>query len=85
MRQLYWLSFRVLKEGEARVLMLEESLLQVLERMVLDGSILLVDKISVRWNDIFREAHSEWPAFYSQIFDMLGVDNDKPSDPAALA
>lgn len=60
-------------------------LLKVLEKLVMDGSILLVDRISVRWNDVFREAHSEWPAFYSQIFDMLGITYEKPLDPAELA
>ena len=49
---------------------------QVLEKMVLDGSILLVDRIFVKWSDAFRDAHVEWPAFYMQIFAMLGVESD---------
>ena len=44
--------------------------------MVQDGSILLVDRISVKWSDAFRNAHVEWPAFYMQIFAMLGVESD---------
>ena len=49
---------------------------QVLEKLVLDGSILLVDQIHVKWSDAFRDAHVEWPAFYLQIFTMLGVESD---------
>ncbi len=50
--------------------------MQVLEKMVRDSSILLVDRIYVKWSDAFRDAHVEWPAFYLQIFAMLGVESD---------
>ena len=53
--------------------------------MMLDGSILLVDSITVLWNDVFRSAHVEWPGLHSHIFEMLGISYDKPADPAALA
>jgi len=57
----------------------------VLEKMVLDGSILLVDRISVKWSDAFRDSHVEWPAFYTQIFAMLGVELEATSTAAALS
>ena len=52
--------------------------------MVLDGSILLVDRIFVRWSDAFRDAHVEWPSFFNQIFAMLGVEVDTASAPLAI-
>ena len=58
---------------------------QVLEKMVLDGSILLVDRISVKWSDAFRDSHMEWPAFYTQIFAMLGIEVEATSASAALS
>jgi len=58
---------------------------QVLEKMVLDGSILLVDRISVKWSDAFHDSHVEWPAFYTQSFAMLGVEVDAASASAALS
>jgi hypothetical protein len=35
--------------------------------MVHDSSLLLVDAIEVKWNDVFRPEHLEWPAMYSQV------------------
>ena len=40
---------------------------EVLEHMVHDGSLLLVDAIEVKWNDVFRPEFLEWPAMYSQV------------------
>ncbi len=40
---------------------------EVLERLLEDGSLLLVDRADVKWNDVFRPHLAEWPAFYSQV------------------
>lgn len=40
---------------------------EVLEAMVHDSSLLLVDAIDVKWNDVFRPEFLEWPAMYSQV------------------
>ena len=40
---------------------------EVLEHMVHDSSLLLVDAIEVKWNDVFRPEFLEWPAMYSQV------------------
>jgi hypothetical protein len=42
---------------------------EVLEAMVHDSSLLLVDAIEVKWNDVFRPEFLEWPAMYSQVID----------------
>ena len=42
---------------------------EVLEAMVHDSSLLLVDAIEVKWNDVFRPEFLEWPAMYSQVGD----------------
>ena len=42
---------------------------EVLEAMVHDSSLLLVDAVEVKWNDVFRPEFLEWPAMYSQVMD----------------
>jgi hypothetical protein len=56
---------------------------EVLERMVEDGSLLLVDRIHVKWNDAFRPEMQEWPELCSHAFELLGIQQGKPGAFAA--
>lgn len=46
---------------------------ELLYRMVVDGSILLVDRLCVKWNDVLLTEYAEWPDLYDSIFELLGV------------
>lgn len=45
----------------------------VLPQMILDGSILLVDELHVKWYDGIREEYAEWPEMLEELLGLLGV------------
>jgi hypothetical protein len=47
--------------------------LDVLPRMIMDGSILLVDELHVKWYDGIREEYAEWPEMLEELLGLLGV------------
>lgn len=47
--------------------------LHVLPRMIMDGSILLVDELHVKWYDGILEEYAEWPEMIEELLGLLGV------------
>ena len=45
----------------------------VLEKMVVDGSVMLVDVMDITWHEDLRPELRNWPLMYEQILQMLNI------------
>ena len=47
----------------------------VLKRMVVDGSVVLVDVMDITWHEDLRPELRDWPLMYEQILQRLNIQS----------